>query len=105
MKADLIEDQPEKSVQILQEHLNQLSEYFTKEGMAAQAAGKMDNALRLAQVAVRCNPGSAKSKLFFANFLHSVAGRTDDAIQTLQHGLNFLPVDRASRPILPHAAR
>jgi len=88
-----LEDQPEKSAQILQEHLNQLSEYFTKEGMAAQAAGKMDDALRLAQVAVRCNPGSAKSKLFFANFLHSVAGRTDDAIQTLQHGLNFLPVE------------
>ena len=88
-----LEDQPEKSAQILQEHLNQLSEYFTKEGMAAQAAGKMDDALRLAQVAVRCNPGSAKSKLFFANFLHSVAGRTDDAIQTLQHGLDFLPIE------------
>jgi len=88
-----LEDQPEKSAQILQEHLNQLSEYFTREGMAAQAAGKMDEALRLAQVAVRCNPGSAKSKLFFANFLHSIAGRTDDAIQTLSHGLNFLPVD------------
>jgi tetratricopeptide (TPR) repeat protein len=88
-----LEDQPEKSVQILQEHLNLLSEYFTKEGMAAQAAGRMDDALRLAQVAVRCNPGSAKSKLFFANFLHSIAGRTDDAIQTLRHGLEFLPVD------------
>lgn len=88
-----LEDQPDKSAQILQEHLNQLAEYFTKEGMAAQAAGRMDDALRLAQVAVRCNPGSAKSKLFFANFLHSVAGRTDDAIQTLQHGLEFLPVE------------
>jgi tetratricopeptide (TPR) repeat protein len=88
-----LEDQPEKSVQILQEHLNQLSEYFTREGMAAQAAGRMDDALRLAQVAVRCNPGSAKSKLFFANFLHTIAGRTDDAIQTLRHGLEFLPVD------------
>ena len=88
-----LEDQPEKSAQILQEHRNQLSEYFTKEGMAAQAAGRMDDALRLAQVAVRCNPGSAKSKLFFANFLHSVAGRTDDAIQPLQHGLDFLPLE------------
>lgn len=87
-----LEDQPEKSAQIYQEHLNQLAEYFTKEGMAAQAAGKLDDALRLAQVAVRCNPGSAKAKLFFANFLHSVS-RTDDAIQTLRHGLEFLPVD------------
>ncbi|MEK0437452.1 MAG: hypothetical protein RL444_660 [Verrucomicrobiota bacterium] len=88
-----LEDQPEKAAQILQEHLNQLSEYFTKQGMAAQAEGKMEDALRLAQVAVRCNPGNAKSKLFFANFLHSVSGRTDDAIQTLSHGLHFLPVD------------
>ena len=88
-----IEDQPENATQIRQQHLNQLADYFTQEGMAAQEAGKMEDALRLAQVAVRCNPGSAKSKLFYANFLHSIAGRTDDAVQTLKHGLEFLPVD------------
>lgn len=88
-----IEDQPENAAQIRQQHLNQLADYFTQEGMAAQEAGKMEDALRLAQVAVRCNPGSAKSKLFYANFLHSIAGRTDDAVQTLKHGLEFLPVD------------
>jgi len=88
-----LEDQPEKSAQIRQEHLNQLAEFFTKQAMAAQDAGQMADAMRLAQVAVRCNPGNAKSKLFYANFLHSIAGRTDDAIQTLQHGLEFLPVD------------
>ncbi len=88
-----LEDQPEKSAQIRQEHLNQLADFFTKQAMAAQDAGQMADAMRLAQVAVRCNPGNAKSKLFYANFLHSIAGRTDDAIQTLQHGLEFLPVD------------
>ena len=90
-----LEDQPENAPKIRQEHLNQLAEYFTKQGMAAQDAGKMADALRLAQVAVRCNPGNAKSKLFYANFLHSISGRTDDAIQTLKHGLEFLPVDDA----------
>ncbi len=88
-----LEDQPEKAVQIRQEHLNVLAEYFTKQAMAAQDSGQMADAMRLAQVAVRCNPGNAKSKLFYANFLHSIAGRTDDAIQTLKHGLEFLPVD------------
>jgi tetratricopeptide (TPR) repeat protein len=88
-----VEDQPENAPKILQAHLNQLSEYFTKEAMAAQDAGQMADAMRLAQVAIRCNPGNAKSKLFYANFLHSIAGRTDDAIQTLQHGLEFLPAD------------
>jgi len=88
-----LEDQPEKLAQIRQEHLHQLAEYFTKQGMAAQEAGQMEEALRLAQVAVRCNPGNAKSKLFYANFLHSIAGRTDDAIQTLKHGLEYLAVD------------
>ena len=88
-----LEDQPEKAAQIRQEHLNQLAEYFTKQAMAAQEAGQMNDAMRLAQVAVRCNPGSAKSKLFYANFLHNIAGRTDDGIQTLKHGLDFLPVD------------
>ena len=61
--------------------------------MAAQEAGQMADALRLAQVAIRCNPGNAKAKLFYANFLHNIAGRTDDGIQTLKHGLEFLPVD------------
>lgn len=87
-----LEDQPEKAAQIRQDHLHLLAEYFTREGMAAQEAGKMEDALRLAQVAVRCNPGNAKAKLFYANFLHSVAGRTDDAIQSLLHGLDFLPL-------------
>ncbi|MEY3813019.1 MAG: hypothetical protein RL495_966, partial [Verrucomicrobiota bacterium] len=88
-----LEDRPEKSDQIRLEHMNQLAELFTKQGMAAQEAGQMADAMRLAQVAVRCNPGNAKSKLFYANFLHSIAGRTDDAIQTLKHGLEFLPID------------
>ena len=88
-----LEDQPEKSAQIRQEHMNHLAEYFTKQAMAAQDAGQMADALRLAQVAIRCNPGNAKSKLFYANFLHNIAGRTDDGIQTLKHGLDFLPVD------------
>lgn len=88
-----LEDQPENAAKIRQEHLNQLAEYFTKQAMAAQEAGQMADAMRLAQVAVRCNPGNAKSKLFYSNFLHSFLGRTDDAIQTLKHGLEFLPLD------------
>jgi hypothetical protein len=88
-----LEDQPENAGKIRQEHLGQLGEYFTKQAMAAQEAGQMADALRLAQVAIRCNPGNAKSKLFYANFLHNIAGRTDDGIQTLKHGLEFLPVD------------
>jgi hypothetical protein len=88
-----LEDHPEKAAKIRQEHLNLLAEFFTKQAMAAQDSGQMADAIRLAQVAVRCNPGNAKSKLFYANFLHSIAGRTDDAIQTLKHGLEFLPVD------------
>lgn len=87
-----LEEQPENAAKIRQEHLNQLAEYFTLQAMAAQEAGQMADALRLAQVAIRCNPGNAKSKLFYANFLHNVAGRTDDGIQTLKHGLEFLPI-------------
>jgi len=88
-----LEDQPENAAKIRQDHLIQLAEYFTKQAMAAQDAGQMADAQRLAQVAIRCNPGNAKSKLFYANFLHNIAGRTDDGIQTLKHGLEFLPVD------------
>ena len=87
-----LEEKPEDSAKIRQEHLNQLAEYFTLQAMAAQEAGQMADAMRLAQVAIRCNPGNAKAKLFYANFLHNIAGRTDDGIQTLKHGLEFLPV-------------
>lgn len=87
-----LEEQPENAAKIRQDHLNQLAEYFTLQAMAAQDAGQMADAMRLAQVAIRCNPGNAKAKLFYANFLHNIAGRTDDGIQTLKHGLEFLPV-------------
>ena len=43
-----LEDQPEKAGQIRQDHLNQLAEYFTKQAMAAQDAGQMADAMRLA---------------------------------------------------------
>ena len=88
-----IEDQPEKAAFLRQEHLNKLADYFTKLAMEAQDAGRQADVLRFAQVAVRCNPANAKSKLFYANFLHSIQGRTDDAIQTLRHGLEFLAID------------
>ena len=88
-----IEDQPDKAAFLRQEHLNKLADYFTKLAMEAQDAGRQADVLRFAQVAVRCNPANAKSKLFYANFLHSIQGRTDDAIQTLRHGLEFLAVD------------
>lgn len=87
-----LEEQPENAAKIRQDHLNQLAEYFTLQAMAAQDAGQMADAMRLAQVAIRCNPGNAKAKLFYANFLHNIAGRTDDGIQTLKHGLEFLPI-------------
>ncbi len=90
-----IEDQPDKAATLRQEYLNQLSEYFTKQAMEAQALNQQADALRLIQIAVRCNPANAKAKLFYANFLHTSMNRTDDAIQTLQHGLEFLPIDDA----------
>lgn len=88
-----LEDQPTKALEIRQDHLDQLATYFTKLAMEAQELGKNADALRLAQSAVRFSPGNAKSKLFYANFLHGFMGRTDDAIQTLRHGLEYLPVE------------
>jgi hypothetical protein len=88
-----IEDQPDKAAFLRQEHLNKLADYFTKLAMEAQDAGRQADVLRFAEVAVRCNPANAKSKLFYANFLHSIQGRTDDAIQTLRYGLEFLAID------------
>ncbi len=88
-----IEDQPEKALQIRQEHLSKLADFFLDRAMEAQAADKPSETLRLAEIAVRCNPANPKAKLFYANFLHGKMGRTDDAIQTMRHGLEFLEIN------------
>jgi hypothetical protein len=96
-----IEDQPEQAGQIRQEHLSKLAEFFLGKAMEAQAADKTAETLRLAEISVRCNPANSKAKLFYANFLHSKMGRTDDAIQTMRHGLEFLDInDRLGRDYL-----
>lgn len=96
-----IEDQPDKAVQIRQEHLSKLADYFLDRAMEAQTADKPADALRLAEIAVRCNPANSKAKLFYANFLHGKMGRTDDAIQTMKHGLEYLDVnDKLGRDYL-----
>ena len=96
-----IEDQPEKALQIRQEHLSKLAEFFLDRAMEAQAADKLTETLRLAEIAVRCNPANPKAKLFYANFLHGKMGRTDDAIQTMKHGLEFLDInDKLGRDYL-----
>jgi hypothetical protein len=96
-----IEDQPEKALQIRQEHLSKLADFFLERAMEAQAADKPNETLRLAEIAVRCNPANPKAKLFYANFLHGKMGRTDDAIQTMRHGLEFLDInDKLGRDYL-----
>jgi len=96
-----IEDQPEKALQIRQEHLSKLADFFLDRAMEAQSADKPSETLRLAEIAVRCNPANPKAKLFYANFLHGKMGRTDDAIQTMRHGLEFLEVnDKLGRDYL-----
>jgi hypothetical protein len=94
MALTRIEENPKKSEQIKAEHLGLVSSHFLKMAMDGQAQNMgLADVLNLAQIAVRCQPSNAKAKLFYSNILHSNIGRTDDAIQTLQHGLEFLAID------------
>ena len=88
-----IEDQPDKAALIREEHLIKVGEYFLGQAQEAQQANRIEEAFKLAQITVRISPGNAKGKLFFANLLHSNFNRTDDAIQTLRHGLEFLNIN------------
>lgn len=92
-----IEDHPEKAEILRQEHLNQVSDYFLKQAMELESLNRPADVLRLAQIAVRCNPANQKAKLFYSNFLHTNMGRTDEAIQTLSHGLQFIDETSLSR--------
>ncbi len=94
MALTKIEENPKKSEEIKAEHLGLVSNHFLKQAMEGQAKNMgLADVLNLAQIAVRCQPSNSKAKLFYSNILHSSLGRTDDAIQTLQHGLEHLAVD------------
>lgn len=88
-----IEDQPDNAAFIREEHLIKVGEYFLGQAQEAQQGNRIDEAFKLAQITVRISPGNSKGKLFFANILHANFNRTDDAIQTLRHGLEFLNVN------------
>lgn len=88
-----MKDSPENVAALKEEHLTKVSEYFVTQALEAEAANQIPQALNLAQVAVRISPGNVKGKLLFANILHNNFNRTDEAIQTLQHGLEFVNAD------------
>ncbi|MEY2820746.1 MAG: hypothetical protein RL105_318 [Verrucomicrobiota bacterium] len=94
MALTKIEENPKNCESIKAEHLGLVSHHFLKQAMEGQARNMgLADVLNLAQIAVRCQPSNSKAKLFYSNILHSNLGRTDDAIQTLQHGLEFLSID------------
>jgi len=85
-----MKDNPEKVASLKEEHLTKVSEYFVSQALEAEAANQIPQALNLSQVAVRISPGNIKGKLLFANILHNNYSRTDEAIQTLRHGLEYV---------------
>ncbi len=85
-----IEDQPENAGILREEHLVVVGDYFFNQALEAQKANKIEESRRLAQIASRISPRNNKSKLLLANILHSNYGQTDQAIETLFNGLEFL---------------
>ncbi len=88
-----IEDQPENAGQLRQEHLNKLADYFLKQAQEAQKEKRLGDMIQMSQIAVRCNPANSDAKLFYANVLHRNLGRTDDAIQSLRYGMEYINID------------
>ncbi|NDD70552.1 hypothetical protein EBZ97_00705, partial [bacterium] len=62
------------------------------QALEAQKLNKIPEAYKIAQIAVRISPGNTKAKLLLANILHNNYGRTDDAVQTLRRGLDYLNI-------------
>ena len=85
-----MKDNPQKVAALKEEHLTKVSEHFVSQALEAEAANQIPQALNLSQVAVRISPGNIKGKLLFANILHNNYSRTDEAIQTLRHGLEYV---------------
>lgn len=87
-----IADHPENAALIREEHLIKVGEYYLNLALDFEKINKIPEAFKLAQIAVRISPGNPKAKLLFANILHNNYNRTDDAIVTLRHGLEYVNV-------------
>jgi tetratricopeptide (TPR) repeat protein len=87
-----ISDQPESAAAIREEHLIRVGDYYLTQALEAQKLNKIPEAYKIAQIAVRISPGNTKAKLLLANILHNNYGRTEDAVQTLRRGLDYLNI-------------
>ena len=87
-----ISDHPESAAAIREEHLIRVGDYYLTQALEAQKLNKIPEAYKIAQIAVRISPGNTKAKLLLANILHNNYGRTDDAVQTLRRGLDYLNI-------------
>ncbi|MDR2981050.1 MAG: hypothetical protein LBV12_02250 [Puniceicoccales bacterium] len=84
-----LEDNPADAEAIKQDHMKRISDYFFEVAIAAKNADNIQASGKAIQIAVRCNPGNNKAKIFWANMLYA-NNDIDGAIQTLQHGLPYL---------------
>jgi len=87
-----ISDHPESAAAIREEHLIRVGDYYLTQALEAQKLNKIPEAYKIAQIAVRISPGNTKAKLLLANILHNNYSRTDDAVQTLRRGLDYLNI-------------
>ncbi|MDR2863094.1 MAG: hypothetical protein LBV54_04355 [Puniceicoccales bacterium] len=88
-----LDDNPQYARQIYAEHLVRLGNSFYTVAEAALARKDIQGAGKAIQLAVRCNPASAKARLCFAEMLSGHLGKTDEAITTLAYGLRFVKMD------------
>ncbi len=95
--AQLIEH-PQNAEPIVRDHRRTLSEFFYSSALQAQQAQDLQAFTNALQLAVHCNPGNAKAKLLWARLLFQQGGDAEKAIQTLQHGLEFLALDDPEVP-------
>ena len=87
-----IADHPENAAAIREEHLIRVGDYYLSQALELQKLNKIPEAYQVAQISVRISPGNTKAKLLLANILHNNYNRTDDAIQTLRRGLDYLNI-------------
>lgn len=94
--AQLIE-QPGNAEEILRTHRQSLSDFFYSSALQAQQEQDLQAFVNALQLSVHSNPGNTKAKLLWARFLFQ-QGEAEKAIQTLQHGLEFLTLEDSEVP-------
>lgn len=84
---------PENAESVRKEHVERIGQHFFEVASEARKGNRNEDALAAVQIALKCAPANAETRLLFASLIEPVA-----ALQTLHYGIRFLDLKSEIAP-------